>query len=184
MYGGFLLACYDDESETYQSACKLGTGFSEEDLKKLSEELQAFVIDKPRSYYSFGDSVEADVWFDPKLVWEVLTADLSLSPVHKVIFEVSIFFNSKVFNSIFYFSERPELGWLKITKELHSDFRVSFEFVMTKSQSKQPTHNKLRICLELKRSTTLQQDLLEQEDAPKQRLTMMIKNCNWTTILI
>lgn len=83
VYGAYLLACYDEESEELQSICKIGTGFSDEDLVKLADSLRDTVIDEPRSYYKVGESLKPDVWFEPKQVWEVKAADLSVSPVHQ-----------------------------------------------------------------------------------------------------
>ncbi|XP_046398616.1 DNA ligase 1 isoform X2 [Ischnura elegans] len=84
-YGGFLLACYDPESESYQTICKIGTGFSEEDLASLSETLRPNVIPEPRPYYSISPGLHPPPrdWFDATVVWEVKCADLSLSPVHR-----------------------------------------------------------------------------------------------------
>ena len=81
VYGAFLLACYDAESEEYQTICKIGTGFSEEALASHYAALQPLETDKARGDVKVGGA-KPDVWFEPKVVWEVLTADLSLSPVY------------------------------------------------------------------------------------------------------
>ncbi|CAI9568077.1 unnamed protein product [Staurois parvus] len=82
-YGGFLLASYDEESEEYQTICKIGTGFTDEDLENHYNFLKDYVIDGPRSYYRWDSAAQPDHWFEPMQVWEVKCADLSISPVHK-----------------------------------------------------------------------------------------------------
>lgn len=83
VYGGFLLACFDSETECYQTVCKIGTGFSDEQFQQFSNSLNLHKITKPKSYYSLGTlSKMPDVWFDAIQVWEVSTADLTISPIY------------------------------------------------------------------------------------------------------
>ncbi|KAF8198968.1 hypothetical protein BJ912DRAFT_1020325 [Pholiota molesta] len=81
VYGAFLLACYDSDSEEFQTICKIGTGFSDEILQTHYEELKPLELEKPRGDIKIGGA-KPDIWFEPKVVWEVLTADLSLSPIY------------------------------------------------------------------------------------------------------
>ncbi len=88
-FGAFLLACYDPDTEEYQSICKIGTGFSDADLddfgKFYNDTEQTRILESPKSYYRIPESKNLipDKWFEPCQVWEVLCADLSISPQHK-----------------------------------------------------------------------------------------------------
>lgn len=81
VYGAFLLACYDPDSEHFQTICKIGTGFSEEILLQFYELLKPLETQVVRGDIEAGGA-KPEIWFEPKIVWEVLTADLSLSPVY------------------------------------------------------------------------------------------------------
>lgn len=85
VYGAFLLACYNPTSEKYETICNIGTGFSEQVLEELHAALSATVVDHPKPFYSHsaGGQHQPDVWFEPRFVWEVRTADLTLSPRYK-----------------------------------------------------------------------------------------------------
>ena len=58
-----------------------GGGLKDDDLDKFYKELQSHIIPKPQKNYRLG-TAEADVYFDPYMVWEVKTADLTLSPIY------------------------------------------------------------------------------------------------------
>ncbi|KAG1669562.1 hypothetical protein FOA52_006335 [Chlamydomonas sp. UWO 241] len=85
VFGAYLLAIYDAESECYQTISKIGTGFKDEMLQELTDTMTPNIIPGPKRYFSYSDGpgVMPDVWFDACVVWEVKAADLSISPVHK-----------------------------------------------------------------------------------------------------
>jgi len=84
VYGAYLLACYDPDSQEYQTICKIGTGFSDEVLESHTNALKPLVISHKKTYYAHPTGGEQpSVWFEPKFVWEVLCADLSLSPKYQ-----------------------------------------------------------------------------------------------------
>lgn len=80
-YGVLLLATYDDEADRFASICKVGTGFSDEDLDQLYQLLSGRVLRRRDRRAHSG--MEADVWFAPEIVIEVVASEITLSPVHK-----------------------------------------------------------------------------------------------------
>jgi DNA ligase-1 len=85
VYGAFLLGCYSSSKDSYESVCNIGTGFSEAVLEELHAELSANTIDRAKPFYlhSSVPKDQPDVWFEPRFVWEVKAADLTLSPRYK-----------------------------------------------------------------------------------------------------
>lgn len=84
-YGAFMLAAYNTDTQNFETVCNIGTGFSEEILGELYDELSEIVIEKAKPFYSHSTVTahQPDVWFEPKYVWEVKTADLTLSPRYR-----------------------------------------------------------------------------------------------------
>jgi DNA ligase-1 len=84
-YGAFLLAAYNTDTQMFETVCNIGTGFSEQLLETLHNELSEIVIEKPKPFYSHSSvkNDQPDVWFESKFVWEVKTADLTLSPRYR-----------------------------------------------------------------------------------------------------
>ena len=80
-YGTLLLATYNSDSDIFPSICKVGTGFSDESLDQLFQILSNKVILKknPR----VDSSMDADIWFEPELVIEIVASEITLSPIHK-----------------------------------------------------------------------------------------------------
>ena len=81
MFGSFLLACYNEDLEQLQTVCKVGTGFTDEVFQKLYNQLSELVVDHPPSNLRYKEK-NIDVWIQPKYVWEIKAADLSLSPMY------------------------------------------------------------------------------------------------------
>lgn len=84
-YGAFMLAAYNTDTQNFETVCNIGTGFSEEILGELYNELSEIVIEKAKPFYKHSTVAahQPDVWFEPKYVWEVKTADLTLSPRYR-----------------------------------------------------------------------------------------------------
>ncbi|ABL78152.1 ATP-dependent DNA ligase [Thermofilum pendens] len=79
-YGALLMAAYDPETDTFKTVCKVGTGFTDEDLAKLPELLDPYKI--PHRHPRVFSKIEADVWFVPAVVLEIIGAEITLSPLH------------------------------------------------------------------------------------------------------
>ncbi|HWP78272.1 MAG: ATP-dependent DNA ligase [Thermoproteota archaeon] len=79
-YGTLLLASYNQDQDTFDSICKVGTGFTDEHLDQFYQILSSKVTIKKNPRINSG--MEADVWFEPELVIEIVASEITLSPVH------------------------------------------------------------------------------------------------------
>ncbi len=79
-YGALLVAVYNPEKDVFETICKVGSGFTDEDLDNLPKRLDSYKTStKPSRVVS---KMEPDVWFEPKQVIEIIGDEITLSPVH------------------------------------------------------------------------------------------------------
>ena len=80
MYGALLMAVYDAVSDSFKTICKLGTGFDDDTLGKLPKDFEKYKLN--HSDPRVDSKIEADYWFAPGKVLEVVGSELTLSPSH------------------------------------------------------------------------------------------------------
>ena len=78
VYGALLLAAYDPAADLFRTVTKCGTGFSDADLAALPARLAPLAT--PQKPARVDARQAPDVWFEPGLVLEILSAELTLSP--------------------------------------------------------------------------------------------------------
>ena len=79
-YGALLLAAYDPKTDTFKTVSKVGTGFTDQDLADFYNSLEKHLIKQRHPRVDAG--MHMDVWFEPKIVIEIIASEITLSPIH------------------------------------------------------------------------------------------------------
>jgi DNA ligase-1 len=79
-YGALLMATYNAGADVFETVTKCGTGFTDLDLARFPRMLEKHMISHRHPRVS--STLEADVWFEPVVVLEILGAEITLSPIH------------------------------------------------------------------------------------------------------
>ena len=83
-YGALLMAAYDPDDDMFRTVCKVGSGFTDEDLAKLPKMLEEYR--REERHPRVEAILNADVWFSPSVVIEVLGDEITISPIHTAAF--------------------------------------------------------------------------------------------------
>jgi DNA ligase-1 len=79
-YGALLMAVYNREADAFDTLCKLGSGFTDQDLANLPKMMEP-ALDK-RRHARVNSLMQPDTWFVPSTVLEVAADEITLSPLH------------------------------------------------------------------------------------------------------
>jgi len=86
-YGALLLAVYNPQKDQFTTITKCGSGFTDQDLAKLPQKLKPYEINHPHPRVKVETKfLKPDKWFVPKMVLEILGAEITLSPIHTCAF--------------------------------------------------------------------------------------------------
>ncbi len=88
-YGSLLCAAYNHEKDVFQTVCKLGTGFTDEQLETLPKKFQDLIVEEKPARVEVTDEAKPDYWFVPKFVVEILGSEITKSPVHTCAQEIA-----------------------------------------------------------------------------------------------
>ncbi|MBI2079445.1 ATP-dependent DNA ligase [Candidatus Micrarchaeota archaeon] len=80
-FGGLLIAVYNEDRGKLETVAKIGSGFSEKEMKMLKEMLEEIKTKLPPKDLDYKIE-KPDFWVNPKYVVEVAFDDITVSSVH------------------------------------------------------------------------------------------------------
>ena len=83
-YGALLVAAYDQDADLFKTVCKVGSGFTDENLEQIPSTFKPLEIS--HRHARVDSLLEAEVWFEPEKVMEVLGDEITASPLHTAAF--------------------------------------------------------------------------------------------------
>ncbi len=79
-FGTLLAGVYDSRTDSFKTIAKVGSGFTEDQMKKLGNELEKIRVNKKSA--RVDSFIEPDVWLEPKYVVTLVADEITESPVH------------------------------------------------------------------------------------------------------
>ena len=80
--GAFLVGAYDDETDTYKTIAKVGTGLSDDEWRTLKKQCDLQISHTQPSQVICPQSLMPSVWTEPVIVCEIQADEITLSPLH------------------------------------------------------------------------------------------------------
>jgi DNA ligase-1 len=79
-FGGVLVAVYNPERGKLETVARVGSGFSEDEMKSFKESLEKIKTKQAPDLLDYN--VEPDFWVEPRYVVEIAFDDITKSPMH------------------------------------------------------------------------------------------------------
>ena len=78
--GALLGTVYDEETDSFKTVSKIGSGFTEDELTELKKILDKIAL--PHKHPRVDSVIEPDIWLEPKYVITVTADEITRSPSH------------------------------------------------------------------------------------------------------
>ncbi|MEK6981750.1 MAG: ATP-dependent DNA ligase [Candidatus Micrarchaeota archaeon] len=81
-FGGLLVAVYNEDTNRLETVAKIGSGYSEQEMKEFRKTLDKIKTKTPPANLDFADALVPDYWVEPKYIVEVAFDEITVSSNH------------------------------------------------------------------------------------------------------
>lgn len=80
--GGFLVAVYDDKTDTFKTISRVGSGLTDEEWREMRRRIEALRTKEKPKNVEVEKTLTPDVWADPAIVVAIRADEITRSPLH------------------------------------------------------------------------------------------------------